>query len=110
MGILLAGEAHDMFWDGFEHITNITYRGTVYDVGQHKHAIVRHPFRQEVDYAEIEGFKQKGFADWVWESYTGQEHPSIDVSMGPLAYSIDQHTSEFSIMFAKTDAVVSRVT
>ncbi|CAG5091675.1 Oidioi.mRNA.OKI2018_I69.PAR.g13192.t1.cds [Oikopleura dioica] len=107
MGLLLAGETHDMSWQKHEHITNITYRGTVYDMGQHKHTTIRHPFYQEVDDAIVAGSKIRGYADSQGQSFNGQEVGALDTSMDPLTYHIDPQTSDFSIMFAKSDAINS---
>ncbi|CBY18098.1 unnamed protein product [Oikopleura dioica] len=107
MGLILSGETHDMSWQKHEHITNITYRGTVYDMGQHKHTTIRHPFYQEVDDAVIAGNKIKGYADSQGQNFDGQEVAALDTYMEPLTYHIDPQTSDFSIMFAKTDAINS---
>lgn len=113
MGILLSGEEHEMTWQNHEHITNISYRGTVYDFGKSQHVVIKHPFYQEVDDAEISGRKittdsaDIGLVADTSESFSGEEKSVLTTSDDPLSYHIDPQTYDFTIMFAKEDAIHS---
>ena len=94
MGILLSGEEHEMTWQNHEHITNVSYRGTIYDFGKSQHIVIRHPFFQEVDDATILGNKITFDGDVALvgdteESFLGEEKSVITTADDPLTYHID---------------------